>query len=111
MENDLVILKALADDSRLRIIKLLLQHNFCVRALARQLDLSEAAVSQHLKVLREAGLLTGEKKGYFTHYTVNQEQLTELSGFFSELASIEKQSCKKSAEGGEFHGHCHGHEA
>lgn len=55
-----LVLKAIADETRMKILTLLLEHNYCVRALARSLELSEAAISQHLKVLREAGLLIGE---------------------------------------------------
>ena len=47
-------LKALADDNRLLILRLLGRRDYCVRALARQLGISQAAVSQHLKVLRQA---------------------------------------------------------
>jgi len=43
------ILKAMADDTRFRILILLLQHNYCVRALSRKLELSESAISQHIK--------------------------------------------------------------
>ncbi|MCI5651998.1 MAG: metalloregulator ArsR/SmtB family transcription factor, partial [Ruminococcus bromii] len=71
--------RALADENRMLILRLLLRRNCCVRALSRQLDISEAAVSQHLKVLREAGLILGEKCGYFTHYTVNRATLAELA--------------------------------
>ena len=48
-------LKALSDENRLLILRLLGRRDYCVRALARQLGISQAAVSQHLKVLREAG--------------------------------------------------------
>ena len=61
------VLKAIADETRMSILKLLLRHNYCVRALANELNLTEATISQHLKVMREAGLLTGEKRGYFMH--------------------------------------------
>jgi len=54
------LLKAIADDTRMNILTLLLRHNYCVRALANELNLSEATISQHLKVLREAGVLVGE---------------------------------------------------
>ena len=67
------VLKAIADNSRMSILKLLLKHNYCVRALANELALTEATVSQHLKVLREAGLLVGEKRGYYMHYTVKEK--------------------------------------
>ena len=73
------ILKAIADETRMDILNLLLRHNYCVRALANELHLTEATVSQHLKVLREAGLLVGEKRGYFMHYNVEQSVLRELA--------------------------------
>ena len=60
--DHLVLFKALADGTRLKIVRLLLEHRRCVRALARELELSEAAVSQHLKVLREAGIVIGQSR-------------------------------------------------
>ena len=98
MEN-IAILKVLADDTRMRLVRLLLTHNFCVRALARKLKISEAAVSQHLRVLREAGLLTGEKKGYFMHYGVNREMLHNLARELDALAELECSLCSP-AHGG-----------
>lgn len=92
MERSLV-LKAVADETRMKVITLLLKHNYCVRALARKLEISEAGISQHLKVLREAGLLKGEKKGYFMHYEVNREVLHELAQEFESLAAIERENC------------------
>lgn len=85
----LVILKALADKTRLKIIELLLKHDYCVRALSRKLGLSEAAISQHLKILREAGLLVGEKKGYYMHYKVDRDVLHRFASKIDELAKIE----------------------
>ena len=71
------VLKAIADATRMNILTLLLKHNYCVRALANELELTEATISQHLKVLREAGLLVGERRGYFMHYLVNRSVLLE----------------------------------
>lgn len=82
-------LKALADDTRLKIVIHLLGHSYCVRSLAKELGISEAAVSQHLKILREAGLLTGEKQGYFMHYHVNREALRKLADDINALADIQ----------------------
>jgi ArsR family transcriptional regulator len=72
------VLKALSDETRLRLIQALLTQDFCGRALAQRLGISEAAVSQHVKTLKEAGLLTGEKRGYWTHYSVQKEVLEEI---------------------------------
>ncbi len=81
-------LKTLADETRLNLVKLLLTHDLCVGALAKRLAVSEAAVSQHLKQLREAGLVKGEKRGYWTHYTVEKEKLHELAGLLKGLTEL-----------------------
>ena len=94
MGNIEVILKAIADNTRLQIVVLLLKQYYCVGALARKLNLTEAAISQHLKVLREAGLVRGEKRGYFVHYEVEREQLRLLAKELAELAAIEREACK-----------------
>jgi ArsR family transcriptional regulator len=87
------ILKAIADETRFKIIILLLQNNYCVRALSRKLELSESAISQHIKVLRKAGLLIGAKKGYYMHYDVDRGTLQKLSFKIEELAAIEREVC------------------
>lgn len=87
--NDLsVILKALADETRFKIINILITHNYCVGALAYNLGISKAAVSQHLQTLRKAGLVKGEKNGYWTHYSVEKELLIMVA---EELKKITTQ--------------------
>lgn len=81
--------KALGDETRFKIFLLLAEKQICVRGLANALGISESAVSQHLKVLRNAGLIRGEKVGYFTHYKVQREVLKELEGIIGELAKNE----------------------
>jgi ArsR family transcriptional regulator, arsenate/arsenite/antimonite-responsive transcriptional repressor len=81
-------LKTLADETRLSLVKLLLTHDLCVGALARRLAVSEAAVSQHLGKLREAGLVKGEKRGYWTHYTVDKEKVRKLAGLLRDLTAL-----------------------
>lgn len=93
MENRSLVLKALADDTRMQILELLLRHNYCVSALARKSELSEAAISQHIKVLREADLLIGQKRGYFMHYDVNRKVLANLSNALHMLSLIPKEVC------------------
>lgn len=89
MEDFLIKLKAIADETRLNIIKLLTQKNYCVKALAKRLDISESAVSQHLKILREADLVMGEKKGYYVHYMVKEDNINkigkEIMNIFEEI--------------------------
>ena len=86
MEQSISLLRALGDETRFRVVELLLSHNLCVGALARRVGLSEAAVSQHLQVLRKAGLVKGEKRGYWTHYVVDREALRLLGGEIEAMA-------------------------
>ncbi|NLI13448.1 ArsR/SmtB family transcription factor [Pelotomaculum propionicicum] len=91
MDEIMVILKAMADETRLNILNLLLTHDFCVGALAKRINMSEAAISQHLQVLRRAGLVRGEKKGYFTHYWVDRDVIIKAA---EEIKKIASQSMK-----------------
>ena len=77
--NLIQALKAIADENRMKILTMLLGGDFCVGALAGQLNISKPAVSQHLKILRKAGLIKGEKRGYWTHYTVERQVIAEIS--------------------------------
>jgi ArsR family transcriptional regulator, arsenate/arsenite/antimonite-responsive transcriptional repressor len=86
--NDVVqILKAIADETRFHILNLLLSNDFCVGALSNRLDISKAAVSQHLQILRKAGLVRGEKRGYWTHYTVQRSLLREVADALIQAAN------------------------
>ena len=78
-------LKALGDPKRYGLLRMMSERSYCVDALATRSGLSVSAVSQHLKVLREAGLVYGEKYGYYTHYCVDK---TALSGFIAELTQL-----------------------
>lgn len=86
-------LKALADSTRLQIIDTLAHKNLCAGALATRLQVSEAAISQHLKILTQANLLKPKKQGYFKHYQLNSEAIQRLSKFFLDLTFIARSPC------------------
>ena len=69
------MLKVLSVDTRLRIVELLKGRALCVNALAARLGVTQGAVSQHLRVMRDAGLVTDERRGYYVHYRLNEETL------------------------------------
>ena len=79
MDDFIPTLKAMGDETRFRIINLLLTNDLCVSALAKHLDISNAAVSQHLQILRKAGLVKGEKRGYWTHYSVERTAIHQIA--------------------------------
>ncbi len=69
------VFKILSVDTRVRIIQLLKGRSLCVNAMARGLNITPAAVSQHLRILRDAGIVNDEKRGYYVHYSLNHEEL------------------------------------
>lgn len=86
-------LKALGDPRRYQLLQLLSGHSYCVGALAHLTGLSESAVSQHLRVLREADLVYGVKLGYYTHYRLNRDALESVARELETLAHTERQPC------------------
>lgn len=75
------VLAALGDPVRLRIVSMLLaapEGTACGCDLESPLGLTQPTVSHHLKILREAGLVTGEKQGRWVHYRVVSEKLQEI---------------------------------
>lgn len=71
-------MQALSAPARLRIVELLRGRALCVNALTARLGITQGAVSQHLRVLREAGFVVAEKHGYFVHYTLDEARLAEV---------------------------------
>lgn len=69
------IFKILSVDARVRIIQLLNNSPMCVNALSSRLDITQGAVSQHLRILRDAGIVISEKRGYYVHYRLNSKLL------------------------------------
>lgn len=69
------IFKALSDETRLRIIKLLEQGELCVCDIVAALDMVQPKVSFHLSTLKEAGLIKDRKQGKWTHYSLSDKDL------------------------------------
>jgi ArsR family transcriptional regulator len=85
------LLAALADPVRLRIVSMLAaspEGTACGCDLESPLGLSQPTVSHHLKILREAGLIEGERQGRWIHYRVVPERLDEIRQAISPLASV-----------------------
>ncbi|MGM0607179.1 MAG: ArsR/SmtB family transcription factor [Candidatus Muiribacteriota bacterium] len=87
MQEDkfLHFLKIISVKNRYKILKLLSKERLCVNALSCRLKITPAAVSQHLRVLKDNGLLQSEKIGYYMHYTVNKEIFEKIKSSFDEL--------------------------
>ncbi len=76
------VFKAIADPVRLRLLSLIASHaggEACVCDLTDAFDLTGPTISHHLKVLREAGVIDGERRGTWIYYRVLSETLRTLS--------------------------------
>ena len=62
------IFKALSDETRLRILKLLEEREICVCELIQVLEMPQSTISRHMNVLRRAGLVKGRRDGKWVHY-------------------------------------------
>ena len=72
--------KALGDPARLRMVAMIASvPELCVCEITPAFELSSATVSHHLKALREAGLIDGERRGTFVYYRIRPEALEALS--------------------------------
>jgi len=87
------MLKALGDPTRFQLLRLVSERGYCVKALANNTGMSESAVSQHLKMLREAGLVYGVKRGYYTHYCVDKDTLGGLIDELDQLRNMQRKPC------------------
>lgn len=85
------VFKALSSDARVLILQLLKERSLCVGALAARLNISSAAVSQHLRVLRYAELVVPDKRGYYVHYRLNRKTLEQWRQVAEDLLTPDEQ--------------------
>lgn len=80
--------KALGDPARLRMVSMIAAADeLCVCEITPAFELSSATISHHLKTLREAGLVDGERRGTFVYYRIRPEALAALSTVLSSSRS------------------------
>ena len=81
------IFHALSDETRLAVVQMLGDGERCVCDLQTALDVAQSRLSFHLKVLKEAGLVTDRKDGRWSYYTLVPDALTEAHDIVHTLAS------------------------
>ena len=86
------VFKALGCRSRFSIVELLSRERLCVGAIAEKLNMSQASVSQHLRVLRDTGIVQDNRCGYHIHYTINSSLLEEAGNSLSSITAEEPLS-------------------
>ena len=76
---------ALSDETRLAIVQRLRSGERCVCDLTDLLDAAQSRLSFHLKVLKDAGLVTDRKEGRWVHYSLNRDAFRELQDLLGEM--------------------------
>ncbi|MER8035143.1 ArsR/SmtB family transcription factor [Streptomyces hydrogenans] len=96
---DTELLKVLADPLRLQIVNLLARETLCTTHLVEETGARQTNLSNHLRVLREAGVVETEPCGRFTYYRLRPDVIEQLAGQFAGLAATarahadSKRSC------------------
>ncbi len=92
--------KVLGVENRIQIIDLLKKNGpLGVNELSEALKITPSAVSQHLKILRHAGLVRSERKGYWIPYKINEEALEQCQDLLSKVCSCGCKGTGKIREG------------
>ena len=86
----LLIIKVLGEPMRFKIFQCLLERKHCVRSLSKKLSVTESAISQHLKIMMECGLVYGKRFGYHIHYFPNQKTVDFLAEAFFQMQEKSK---------------------
>jgi ArsR family transcriptional regulator len=95
MREVLKAMKALSDETRLRILNLLLERECCVCEVMQALEISQTRASRNLSMLHDAGFLKLRKDGLWSLYSIDQEGMRE---YFADLV----EAVRKSMEGNEL---------
>jgi ArsR family transcriptional regulator len=91
------LFKALADPVRLRLLSLIACHDggeSCVCDLLEAFDLTAPSVSYHLKILREAGLISSQRRGTWVYYRVNPTVMARMSAVLAPPAALAEKPAR-----------------
>lgn len=89
------VFKAISDGTRREILSLLSKGDMTAGEIADQFNMSKPSISKHLDILREAELVTSEKKGQFVIYSINTTVLQQALGGFLNLINSGGKSNEK----------------
>jgi DNA-binding transcriptional ArsR family regulator len=92
------VFQALASGKRRKILAYLSHSSMTAGEIASRFDITKPSLSKHLRILENAGLIAGEKKGQFVHYSLIEDNLVNtINGFISEVCPVAKPLKRESA--------------
>ena len=98
MPDLLTVFKALSDETRLKVIKLLEHGELCVCDITAALDMSQSKTSFHLGVLKNAGLLKNRKEGKWMHYALDDSDYLKRLLTLSVIQGVSEDTLKNDRE-------------
>lgn len=87
--NDAKIFKALCDDKRLYILELLKDGEKCACALIEKMNIGQSALSYHMKILCESGIVISRQDGKWTHYRLSEAGIKKAQNRLTQLTKPE----------------------
>lgn len=92
------VFEALASTPRRKILAYLSEASLTAGEIAARFEMTKPAISKHLSILENAGLIRGEKRGQFIHYALVRDSLVNtLNGFVQEVCPVSKPLKRESA--------------
>jgi ArsR family transcriptional regulator len=85
MQNVLNVMRALADETRLRILNILLERECCVCEVMQALDISQTRASRNLGILEDAGFLKSRRDGTWMHYSIDRQSVNRYAVAVADL--------------------------
>lgn len=95
------VFKALSDDTRRQILKLLANGDLTAKEIAENFTISKPAISKHLDILKEAKLVISERTGMSVTYSLNASVLQTTLGAFLDFFDVKNKATRKEENGNE----------
>lgn len=89
------VFKALCDDNRIRILKLLTGGEKCACNLLDELSVTQPTLSHHMKILCDSGIVAGRKEGKWTYYSISKQGSEDAIKLLQELTTV---TCSQKSE-------------
>lgn len=92
-EQTSLVLKAMAEPNRMKIIDLLSAGSLCACDVLKHFDFTQPTLSHHMKVLETAGIVSVSKQGQWHHYALRSDFVTQFVGTMTQLLVANEEQC------------------
>lgn len=82
------VFKAIGEPTRIKIMKLIYTQPMCVCEISAALEMLQPRISQHMRILKEADLVTEQREGYFTYYSLDKQRLAQVLQSFQQFIQL-----------------------